>query len=90
VDKMIEQGLIDEVRSLISYRHLNALQTVGYSEIFQYIDGKTSLDKAIEEIKTNTRQYAKRQLTWFRKDKQIKWFLPKQLDQMTAYAENIK
>lgn len=90
VDKMVEQGLIEEARSLILYRHLNALQTVGYSEIFEYIDGRTSLDKAIEDIKTNTRQYAKRQLTWFRKDKEIKWFLPKQLDQMIAYAENFK
>lgn len=90
VDKMIELGLIEEVRSLISYRHLNALQTVGYSEIFEWIDGKTSLDKAIEEIKTNTRQYAKRQVTWFRKDKEIKWFSRKQLDNMIAYAENNK
>ena len=90
VDKMIEQGLIEEARSLISCRHLNALQTVGYSEMFHYIEGKTSLGKAIEEIKTNTRQYAKRQLTWFRKDKEIKWFSPKQLDNMIGYVGNIK
>ena len=90
VDKMIDQGLIEEVRSLISYRHFNALQTVGYSEIFQYIDGKTSLDKAIEAIKTNTRQYAKRQMTWFRKDKKIKWFLPKEINQMDVYVRDIK
>ena len=89
VDKMMEQGLIDEVRSLISYRHLNALQTVGYSEIFQYIDGKTSLDKAIEEIKTNTRQYAKRQLTWFRKDKEIQWINAKQVDEITSMAQKL-
>ena len=89
VDKMIEQGLIEEVRSLISYRHLNALQTVGYSEIFQYIDGKTSLDQAIEEIKTNTRQYAKRQLTWFRKDTEIQWFNAKQVGEITSMAQKL-
>lgn len=86
VDEMIEQGLNDEVRSLIPYRHLNALQTVGYSELFEYIDGKISFDKAIEKIKTNTRQYARRQLTWFSKDKEINWFLGEQLDRMIAYG----
>lgn len=76
VDKMIEQGLIDEVKNLQPFRNLNALQTVGYSEIFEYQDGKISLDQAINDIKINTRQYAKRQMTWFRKDKEIKWFHP--------------
>lgn len=89
VDKMIEQGLIEEVRSLIGYRHLNALQTVGYSEIFEYIDGKTSLDKAIEEIKTNTRQYAKRQLTWFRKDKEIQWIDARQIEGISTMAQKL-
>jgi len=79
VDKMIGQGLIDEVRTLLSFRHLNALQTVGYSEIFDHLDGNISLEAAIEEIKKNTRQYAKRQLTWFRKDKEIKWFPAKNI-----------
>lgn len=73
VDAMIEQGLVQEVRELSPYRHLNALQTVGYSEIFDYLDGQCSLDEAIDRIKTNTRQYAKRQLTWFKKDPDIKW-----------------
>lgn len=90
VDKMIALGLIEEVRSLTSYRHLNALQTVGYSEIFEYIDGKLSLDEAIEEIKTNTRQYAKRQLTWFRKDKEITWFSPREIDHIDIYIRNSK
>jgi tRNA dimethylallyltransferase len=73
VDDMIAQGLVEEVRSLLPYRHLNALNTVGYSELFGYFDGKTDLNTAIELIKQNTRRFAKRQLTWFRKDKEIKW-----------------
>lgn len=76
VDKMIEAGLVEEVKSLSSYKNLNALQTVGYSEIFDYLDKKISLGEAIELIKKNTRQYAKRQMTWFKKDKEIKWFSP--------------
>ncbi len=73
VDKMIEDGLVEEVRSLLPYRHLNALQTVGYTEIFDYFDNKLSLTEAIERIKINTRQYAKRQMTWFKKDNTIQW-----------------
>ncbi|MCD4695107.1 MAG: tRNA (adenosine(37)-N6)-dimethylallyltransferase MiaA, partial [Bacteroidales bacterium] len=68
VDKMIENGLIDEVKSLTKFRDLNALNTVGYKEIFKYIDGDWPLDLAIEKIKTNTRRYAKRQMTWFNRD----------------------
>lgn len=73
VDKMIADGLVEEVRSLLPYRGLNALQTVGYAEIFEYFDGKMFLEQAIERIKINTRQYAKRQLTWFKKDEEISW-----------------
>lgn len=76
VDKMIQAGLIDEVRSLEKYRHLNALNTVGYKEIFAFLDGIYSREKAIEKIKTNTRRYAKRQLTWFRRDEEIHWYEP--------------
>lgn len=76
VDKMIEKGLVEEVKSLLPYRNLNALQTVGYSEIFEYLDGKISLSQAIELIKQHTRQYAKRQMTWFKKDKEIHWLHP--------------
>lgn len=76
VDQMIEQGLIDEVKGLLPYRAHNALQTVGYKEIFEYLDGGMSLDEAIAEMKTNTRRYAKRQLTWFRKDPDIRWIHP--------------
>lgn len=68
VDLMIQSGLLDEVKSLYPYKHLNALNTVGYKELFDYIDGITSFEKAIEEIKTHTRRYAKRQLTWFKRD----------------------
>jgi tRNA dimethylallyltransferase len=75
VDVMISQGLVEEVRSLLQQRHLNALNTVGYSEMFDYFDGKTDLDTAISLIKQNTRRFAKRQLTWFRKDKEIKWLI---------------
>jgi tRNA dimethylallyltransferase len=75
VDDMIAQGLVEEVRSLLPYRQLNALNTVGYSELFGYFNGKTDLNTAIELIKQNTRRFAKRQLTWFRKDKEIKWLM---------------
>jgi len=78
VDKMIGAGLVEEVRSLHAFKNLNALQTVGYTEIFDSLDEKISLEKAIENIKTNTRQYAKRQMTWFKKDKEMKWFDPKE------------
>jgi tRNA dimethylallyltransferase len=76
VDAMITNGLIDEVKSLIPYRQLNALQTVGYKEIFDYLDGTCSKEAAIEAIKKNTRLYAKRQMTWFRKDGEYNWFAP--------------
>jgi tRNA dimethylallyltransferase len=85
VDKMIEEGLVEEVKGLLPYKNLNALQTVGYTEIFDYLDGKISLEKAIEEIKKNTRQYAKRQMTWFKKDKEIKWFNPQETVKMKEH-----
>jgi tRNA dimethylallyltransferase len=76
VDQMIADGLIDEVKSLIPFKKYNALNTVGYSEIFDYLDGKLSLEDAIASIKQNTRRFAKRQLTWFRRDEEIDWFEP--------------
>jgi tRNA dimethylallyltransferase len=72
-DQMIEHGLVEEVQQLLPYQHLNALQTVGYKEIFDYLNKKITLERAIEDIKTNTRQYAKRQMTWFKKDPDILW-----------------
>ncbi|PTQ99316.1 tRNA dimethylallyltransferase [Mucilaginibacter yixingensis] len=76
VDEMAKQGLVDEVRALLPYRHLNALQTVGYTEIFDYLDGTTDLPTAIELIKQNTRRFAKRQMTWFNRDKEVIWLAP--------------
>ena len=75
-EKMIADGLVEEARGLYDQRTLNALNTVGYKEIFNYIDGKWSLQEALEKIKTNTRRYAKRQLTWFKRDPKIHWFEP--------------
>ncbi len=74
VDLMIENGLIEEAKTLYPYRELNALQTVGYKELFRYFDGEITLEFAISEIKKNSRRFAKRQGTWFRKDPEIKWF----------------
>lgn len=74
VDLMMEKGLLEEVISLQSYRHKNALQTVGYKELFDYLDGNSSLEFAVSEIKKNSRRYAKRQLTWYRRDESVNWF----------------
>ncbi len=73
---MIDEGLVEEVRSLLDYRHLNALNTVGYKEIFAYLDGEWTLEQAIEKIKTNTRRYAKRQITWFKRTPDYHWMHP--------------
>jgi tRNA dimethylallyltransferase len=87
-EEMINNGLIEEVRSLQQYRHLNALKTVGYAEIFQYLDQKILLSKAVEQINIHTRQYAKRQLTWFKKDLEYKWFHPSDLSGILAFCLN--
>ena len=76
VDKMIADGLVEEVKLLIPFKKYNALNTVGYSELFDYLDGKLSLEDAVSAIKQNTRRFAKRQLTWFRRDEEINWFEP--------------
>jgi len=76
VEKMMEKGLLDEVRALLPYRSFNALNTVGYKELFACFDRELTLAQAVENIKTNTRRYAKRQLTWFKRDQDIKWFGP--------------
>lgn len=85
VDAMMDAGLLDEVISLQPYRHLPPLQTVGYAELFDYLDGKYSLNEAVDRIKQNTRRYAKRQLTWFRKDPLTEWFEPTDLAAMKTY-----
>lgn len=74
VDVMIQNGLLEEAKALLPYKNLNALQTVGYRELFAYFEGNTDKDFAVSEIKKNTRRFAKRQLTWFRKDQDINWF----------------
>ncbi len=85
VDKMMESGLLEEAKSVYEFRTSNSLNTVGYKELFAYLDGKESLEWAVEKIKTNTRRYAKRQLTWFNKDKNIKWFKPDQLKEIIEF-----
>ena len=86
-DAMMEAGLLEEALSLIHLRHLNTLRTVGYEELFAFADGKWSLSEAIGKIKINTRRYAKRQLTWFRKDSDYNWFLPNQLGDISRLIE---
>ncbi len=88
VDIMMDMGLLDEVKALEKYRHLNALQTVGYSEIFEYLDGALSLEQSIEQIKRNTRHYAKRQLTWFNRDEDIMWYHPSDISGIIAAINN--
>ncbi len=84
VDRMISEGLIDECRTLYHVKNKNALKSVGYKEIFNWLDGLTSFEEAVEKIKTNTRRYAKRQMTWFRRDSNIKWYHP---DDIESYLE---
>jgi len=80
VDVMMEQGLLKEVENLIPHKSLNALQTVGYKEFFSYFDGNCTLENAVVELKKNTRHYAKRQMTWFKKDEAIQWFQPNDVE----------
>ncbi|OWY20250.1 tRNA (adenosine(37)-N6)-dimethylallyltransferase MiaA [Sphingobacteriales bacterium UPWRP_1] len=87
VDDMMDKGLLNEARNLYALRHLNALQTVGYQELFDYIEGKTTLQQAVELIKRNTRRYAKRQLTWLRKEPDIYWFKANDAAQITAFLQ---
>lgn len=87
VDLMLEAGLEQEARELFPYRGLNALKTVGYKELFAYFDGDYDRMEAIRLIKRNTRHYAKRQLSWFRKDEDMKWFSPDKVDDIIAYVE---
>ncbi len=89
VDQMIKDGLIEEVEGLKSYRHLNPLNTVGYSEIFNYIEGKSTREEAIEKIKQNTRRFAKRQITWFNKSEDINWFKPDEFDSIIQHLNSI-
>lgn len=88
VDMMVADGLVEEAHAMYPKRHLNALQTVGYREIFDHLDGKCSLEEAIELIKRNSRRYAKRQMTWFRRDERVGWFSPKDTDKIIEYIDS--
>jgi tRNA dimethylallyltransferase len=88
VDEMMKMGLLEEVKNLLPYKNLNALQTVGYKELFDYFDHKTNLENAVSLIKQNTRNFAKRQLTWFRRDSEIHWFEPSHLREMIGYIDS--
>jgi len=85
VDQMMADGLLEEARVLYPKRHLNALNTVGYKELFDYIDGRWPLEEAVERIKGNTRRYARKQLTWFKKDESIRWFHPDETETIIKY-----
>ncbi|MDE6569866.1 MAG: tRNA (adenosine(37)-N6)-dimethylallyltransferase MiaA [Alistipes sp.] len=87
VDAMMQAGLEAEARALYPYRTLNSLQTVGYRELFDHFDGRITREEAIELIKRNTRRYAKRQLTWFRRDAEIRWFAPDEDEAIIAHAD---
>lgn len=88
VDHMLEKGLLEEARKLYPFRHLTPLKTVGYKELFEYFEGKFTLNDAISRIKNHTRAYARRQLTWFRRDKNIMWFEPDDIESIKQYIKN--
>ena len=88
VDLMMEQGLLDEARRLLPFRHLNALNTVGYKEMFAYLDGTWTLEEAVERLKGNTRRYARKQLTWFKRDPQVTWFAPDQEEEIMERVQS--
>jgi tRNA dimethylallyltransferase len=85
VDQMMEDGLLDEVKGLVDKRQTNALNTVGYKELFDYLDGRWPLDEAVERIKGNTRRYARKQLTWFKRDENMRWFHPDDIQDILNY-----
>jgi len=87
VDQMIADGWLDEARSVYPLRHLNALNTVGYKELFLYFDGTWPLEEAVERIKGNTRRYMRKQLTWFKRDPEIHWFTPDETDEIVALVK---
>ncbi len=87
VDQMMADGLLDEARRVYPFRHLNSLNTVGYKELFNYLDGEWSLDFAVEKIKRNSRVYARKQMTWFKRDTDIRWFHPSEEEEIIRYIE---
>ena len=89
VDEMMQQGFLEEAAALREYRHLNALNTVGYKELFDYMDGLWSLEEAIEHIKGSTRRYARKQLTWYKRDEAMRWFHPEEEKDILKYIDNL-
>lgn len=87
-DQMLSAGLLDEARRVLPHRDCNSLNTVGYKELFKYLDGEWTLDFALEKIKRNTRVYAKKQMTWFKKDPEIAWFHPDNWDEVRFFIQN--
>lgn len=87
VDQMMSDGLLDEARKVYAYKHLNSLNTVGYKELFNYLDGEWTLDFAVEKIKRNTRVYARKQMTWFKRDKDITWFHPDDESRVLSFID---
>lgn len=85
VEQMIDNGLIKEAQNVYLHKNLNALNTVGYKELFDYFDGKYSLEEAIFRIKCNTHKYCRKQLTWFKRDTQIRWFSPDNIEEIINY-----
>ena len=89
VDQMMADGLLEEVKAMYPKRSLNALNTVGYKELFDYLDGRWSLEEAVERIKGNTRRYARKQLTWYKKEDQIRWFHPDEITTIIDYITSL-
>lgn len=88
VEQMVKDGLVEEARSVLDKRETNALNTVGYKEMFEYFNGETTLEEAITKIQGNTRRYCRKQLTWFKKDAEIKWFQPENIEEIINYIES--
>ena len=86
--KMLDEGLVDEARRVYHLRELNALNTVGYKELFEHFDGLTTLDEAVYKIQSNSRRYCRKQQTWFKKDDSIAWFAPQNIKEIINYIEN--
>jgi tRNA dimethylallyltransferase len=88
VHQMMDAGMIEEARKVYPKRELNSLNTVGYKELFEYFDGSLSLDEAIFKIQSNTRRYARKQITWFKRDEAIQWFSPLQIEEVIHFISN--
>lgn len=89
VDQMMDNGLLEEARTMYPHRHVNALNTVGYKELFAYFDGKCTLDEAVFKIKCNTHKYCRKQLTWFKRDENIRWFSPENVEEIINYIDKL-